>query len=285
MPLSFDATLKDIVHRHTADFEAAFRLTGPAPGAVVNVDLSTVTAASDVVIGYGRPPVALVDLNFQAGRDRHLADRVLLYNALLRHRYHVSVHSLVVLLRRAADDRALTGRLRYRAVPRRGKMDFAFEVVRLWRVPARRLLGGGVGTLPLAILGRTPAGVSPRVALADVVRQMDRRLEREADPADANQLMTAALVLAGLRLPDAAAVALFRGVRTMEESTTYQWIMKQGEIRALRRILLRDGRKSFGPPDEATAATINGMTDLGRLDRMTARLSDVSSWRELLATR
>jgi hypothetical protein len=32
MPMPFDATLKDIVQRHTADFEAAFRLTGPRRG-------------------------------------------------------------------------------------------------------------------------------------------------------------------------------------------------------------------------------------------------------------
>jgi predicted transposase YdaD len=285
MPLSFDATLKDIVHRHTADFEAVFRLTGPAPGAVVNVDLSTITAASDVVIGYGRPPVALVDLNFQAGRDRHLADRVLLYNALLRHRYHVPVHSFVVLLRRAADDRTLTGRLRYRAVPRRGKMDFSFEVARLWQVPVRRLLSGGVGTLPLALLGQTPAGVRPRIALADVVQRLVRRVERETEPADADQLLTASLVLAGLRMSDDAAVALFRQVRTMEESTTYRWIMKQGEIRGLRRVLLRLGREKLGPPDEATTTAINGLTDLSRLDRMTERVLTVSTWQELLATR
>jgi hypothetical protein len=252
---------------------------------VLNVDLSTVTAASDVVIGRGQPPAALVDLNFQAGRDPALADRVLLYHALLRHRYRVPVHSLVVLLRRAADDPALTGRLRYRAVPRRGKMDFAFEVVRLWRVPVRRLLRGGVGTLPLALLGQTPTGVSPRAALADAVRRIDRRLEREADPADANQLMTAALVLAGLRMPPAAALTLFRRVRTMEESTTYQWILTQGELRGLRKTLLRLGRKQFGPPDEATAATINGIDDLDRLGRMSERVLDVSTWRELLATR
>jgi hypothetical protein len=285
MPMTFDATLKDIVQRHTADFEAAFRLGGSAPGVVLNVDLSTVTAASDVVIGYGRPPTALVDLNFQAGRDARLADRILLYNALLRHRYHVPVHSLVVLLRRAADDTDLTGRLRYRAVPGRGKMDFGFEVVRLWQVPVRRLLRGGAGTLPLALLGRTPAGVRPRVALADVAQQIVHRLEREAAPADANQLMTAALVLAGLKMSDDQAVDLFRGVRAMEESTTYQWIMKQGAIRELRKTLLRQGRKQFGPPDEATTVAVNGIESLERLERMADRVLEVDTWQKLLATR
>ena len=45
-------------------------------------------------------------------------------------------------------------------------MDFAYEVVRLWRRPARQLLAAGPGALPLAVLGQLPAGRSDEAAPA-----------------------------------------------------------------------------------------------------------------------
>jgi hypothetical protein len=86
MPLLFDATLKDILQKFTRDFEEQLGLIGPEPVRVLNVDLSTISAATDFVLGYGEPPVRLVDLNFQTSRDVALAQRLLMYNALLHHR-------------------------------------------------------------------------------------------------------------------------------------------------------------------------------------------------------
>jgi hypothetical protein len=45
MPLPFDATLKDIVQKFTRAYEEQLGLLGPEPAAVLNVDLSTVSAA------------------------------------------------------------------------------------------------------------------------------------------------------------------------------------------------------------------------------------------------
>ena len=52
MPLPFDATMKDIVQHYTHDYEEALHLGGPQPVTVLNVDLSTISAATDVVLGY-----------------------------------------------------------------------------------------------------------------------------------------------------------------------------------------------------------------------------------------
>jgi hypothetical protein len=117
MPFRFDATLKDLVQSHPADFEAVLRLHGPGPAAVVNVDLATVSAATDVTLGYGEPPTLLVDLNFQASRDLNLPARVRLYNALLHHRLAAPVHSVVILLRPEADGAAAVSGT---TTPRRG---------------------------------------------------------------------------------------------------------------------------------------------------------------------
>ena len=53
MPLPFDATLKDMVARHLADFAELLHLPGPPPAGVLNVDLSTVSAATDLAVGTG----------------------------------------------------------------------------------------------------------------------------------------------------------------------------------------------------------------------------------------
>jgi len=284
MPHRFDATLKDLVQSHPADFEAAFRLHGPGPPAVVNVDLATVSAATDVTLGYGHPPRLLVDLNFQASRDAGLPARVRLYNALLHHRLRAPVHTVVILLRPAADGPELTGRLRYQALPRRGAVDFRYEVVRLWERPARQLLAGGPGTLPLAVLGRLPGDAPVREGLAGVVAAIDRRLRR-TDQAEARRLLTSAFVLSGMRVTRDEARRLFRGVTAMHESDTYMAIVEEGELKAARRILLRQGRKRFNEPDAATKAALEAITNVARLERMADRILDASSWQELLATR
>jgi hypothetical protein len=251
---------------------------------VLNVELSVVSAATDVVLGYGDPPVRVVVLNFQAGRNPELPDRELMYTALLRHRYHVPVHSVVVLLRPAADGPELTGRVNYAGVPRRGRVEFRYEVVRVWQRPARGWLRGGLGTLPLAVLGQLPEGVAVEQGLGALVQGIDRRLLRSASTETADQLMAATFVLAGLRLPGELAVRIFRGVRTMQESTTYQYILRQGAIQALQKAVMRQGRQHFGPPNEAAETAINGLTDTPRLERMLDRIHEASSWQDLLAT-
>src|SRR5207244_2659353 len=99
MPLPFDATLKDLVRRHPGDYSSAFRLGDPGDVRALNVDVSVISAATDVVLGHGDPLRTALDLNFQSGRDTELPGRVCLYNAALHHLLHVPVHSVVILLR------------------------------------------------------------------------------------------------------------------------------------------------------------------------------------------
>jgi hypothetical protein len=288
MSLPFDATLKDLAHDYPQDFEAAFRQEGPQPVRVLNVDLSTISAATDVALGNGDPLQRVVDLNFQSGPDPDLSERLLLYNALLHYRFKVPVHSVLVLLRPAADGPGLTGKLRYEGRKRRGKLVFTFEVVRLWRQPVQSILKGGLGTLPLAPLCRLPGNTTAEQALPGIIRRIDERLTQEATSADAARLWTAAFVLSGLRHDPSVALPLFRGVHGMKESTTYQWIVNEGRmegrIEVLREMVLRLGQRRLGPPDDATKAVIQSATDVERLKRMTEQLLDLSTWQELLDT-
>jgi hypothetical protein len=68
----------------------------------------------------------------------------------------------------------------------------------------------------------------------------------------------------------------------MEESTTYQAIARITRLAELQHILLRLGGKRFGPADEATAAALNAIEDVQKLEELCERILDVSSWQELL---
>lgn len=70
----------------------------------------------------------------------------------------------------------------------------------------------------------------------------------------------------------------------MEESTTYQLIVKRGRIQEARAFLLRQGRSKFGvPADAAVTAALERITDLEHLETLGERLLHVSNWQELLA--
>ena len=97
----------------------------------LEVDLSVISGATDVVLGHGDPLRSILDLNFQSGREATLPGRVCLYNAALVSRFYVQAHSVVILLRPSADDPQITGRLAYTGQPRRGKPDFRYEVFRI----------------------------------------------------------------------------------------------------------------------------------------------------------
>jgi hypothetical protein len=284
MPFPFDATLKDLVQRRTRDFEEALGLADPGQGKVLNVDLSTVSAASDVVLGYGQPPRSLVDLNFQASRSADLPARLLLYNALLHHRFRTPVHSLVVLLRPEADDPSLDGLVRY-AGQRRGRLQFRYEVERLWRRPVELLLKGSPGTLPLAPLGRLAKGRPLEAQLSGVVRRIAERLINELPPNESKQLLTATFVLTGLRVSRERLPKLFEGVTAMRESSGYQIIFDEGRVEQAQNDLLLIGRTRFGAPRKEIEAAFKEVVDLDRLKRMMGRVVKAASWDDLLETR
>jgi hypothetical protein len=284
MPLRFDATLKDLARRHPGDYASTFRLGSPSDVRALNVDLSVISAATDAVLGHGDPLRSIVDLNFQSGPDANLAGRICLYNSSLYYRFGVPVHSVVILLRPAADHPNITGRLVYAGQPRRGKLDFRYEVFRIWEMPAKQLLRRGPGVLPLSVLGALPPGMSEEEGIADVVARLCRRVERSFDHETASHILTSTFVLSGLRLDRERALNLFRRIRAVEESTTYQYILEQGGMKEAQRILLEQGASKFGAPTKKVKETIRGLEDLPRLRRMTLRLLAAASWKDVLET-
>ncbi len=276
----FDATLKEIIAQHPEDFVSVFGLPQAAVVTALNVDLSTLTAATDVAFGFGQPITEIVDLNFQSGPDLRLPARLHLYNAAFHLRYSVPVRSVAILLRAKADAANLTGKLVYG--PDDNPVQFPYEVVRMWQRPVEPFLDGGLGLLPLATLCQLPEPLPE--ALRKVVREIDRRLAQEIDHAQAVRLMTAAFILTGMRVAKEDLASIYRGVRIMHESTAYDVILDEGRIEGQIRLLFRLGRKRFGQPDAQTEAELSAIKDSERLDRMADAILTVGSWQELLAT-
>jgi hypothetical protein len=282
-PKEFDATFKDLAQDAPTDFLSAFDGPPDTTVEVLNVDLSTVTTAADLVFGIGKPLREIVHIDAQAGPDADLHRNVLVYNALLHRLYHVPVHSIVILLRRKAQHRNLTGNVRYQTRARRGQMDFGYEVIRLWERPAEELLQGPLSVVPLAPLGKLPEGISEEEGLAVVVRRVVERLLREASGGRAKRLLTAAYILTGLRIRGEDVVrGLFKGATPMRESVTYQMIIDEGRVEQAHRFLLRLGRKRFGEPDQATRQALEAITNLKKLDRLADRVLEAESWQDLL---
>jgi hypothetical protein len=231
---------------------------------------------------YGDPMREIVDLNFQSGPDAKLPSRLLLYNAALHARHEVTVRSVLVLLRTKADGPNLTGKLAYGASGFRVEVEY--RVLRLWQEPVESYLNAGVSALPLATLCRMPADKPLPEGLREVVREIDRRLGLEASHAEAVRLMTAAYILTGLRVAKGDLASIYKGIGLLQESTAFDEAVEEGEIKNSHKLLLRLGRKRFGPPDAATESALTAIKNLERLERLADAILTANSWQELLAT-
>ena len=76
----------------------------------------------------------------------------------------------------------------------------------------------------------------------------------------------------------------------MKESSTYQAILEEGReegrqegaLVETKKLLRQWGEDAFGTPDARTAAAIERLNDLTRLEDLLRRVHSVTSWQELL---
>src|SRR6266545_101243 len=113
MAMTFDATLKDMGRDSPQGFLAAFDRPPAAPVKLLNVDLSTVTTAADLILGLGDPLKEIIHLDFQSSAAAWKHADLMVYNALLFAHYHVPVHTVVVLLRPEAAHSNRNGVIQY----------------------------------------------------------------------------------------------------------------------------------------------------------------------------
>ncbi len=283
MSLPFDATLKGILGESPDDLRKPFHLPATKPAQALNVDLSTISAATDVAFGFGDPLDEIVDLNFQSGPDPYIDARLHLYSAAFHLRFHVPVRSNLVLLRPKAETSGLTGKLSYLSGKKR--VTFEYDVIRMWHKPVQLFLEGGVSQLPLAMLCKTPPGKPLEKALRDVRREIERRLAALPDHAQAVRLMTGAHILTGLRADKDQVDAIFEGASIMHRKVAWDEAIDEGQLKMGRRGLLNVGRGLFGEPSPRVEAALAAIDDPDRLDRMLAAIAKLKSWRDLLAVK
>ena len=162
--------------------------------------------------------------------------------------------------------------------------------VRLWQDDPELYLNSSVTLVPLAPL----ADVSP-TDLPSLVQRMKDRIGHQPRP-QAAKLWTAAYLLMGLRYEDDSTSLLFEGIEVMKQSTTYQSILKEGRqegrqegeslgrVHEAQRIVRLQGTKRFGEPSLSTAAALEEIQDVERLETLGVRIlePDVVNWDDLL---
>jgi predicted transposase YdaD len=282
MDRPFDPTLKTLAELSPGDWLPLARRRRRRV-TIVDSDVGTiVSGATDKLFRVHDNPEYLFHLDFEAGHFRsELPLRLRLYNSVFEYRHQCVVVSVPVLLCPPADSPQWSGLLQ-RGLPNEEPIStLRYPIIRVWELPVEQLLTGGPGTLALAPVSNVPEG-----GVRTVIRRMKERLSGSKAPRRAADIWAAAYVLLGLRYSDEVADALFEEVLGMEESATYQAIVRrgreEGRAEGERRLLLLQGETKFGPPDAAVRAAIESISDLARLEELGVRLMSAGSWQELL---
>jgi predicted transposase YdaD len=280
----YDPTLKALVETEPESWPALLRRpTGPTT--VIDADIATVSGAADKVLHVAADPPYLLHLEFVAGHDSSALPRKLhVRNGLLGDRHEIRVRSSAILLRPEADSPQLTEVYEEGFPGEEAYLTFRYQVERVWTLPPEPLLTGSLALLPLA-----PISAVTEVELSGIIQRMAQRLSGRRGRRGAQLVWAAAYILLGLRYSPALAARLFRGVVSMKESSTYQAILAegraegevQGAVAEAKKLLRLRGDDAFGPPDARTAASIERLNDLTRLEELFKRVPTAASWQEL----
>lgn len=282
MSKPYDATGKELLETDPAGW-AAF-LGAPRPAGrvrVIDSDLATVTAAADKVLWIDDPSPWILHVEFQSAWDGWLPRRVLAHNAVLAEKYEVPVASVVVLLAPRAEANAITGR--YAVAPPVGPAwEFAYLVVRVWELPPDRCLNGPLALAPFAPVADVPPADVPPADVPGVLLRVAARVRNEIDTASGEKLLTAIGLLLQLRYGAMATEDLMKNIPNLRDYAAFRVFVREGRVEGLRDVVLRQGRKKFGPPTPEQEAEVAALTDESRLEALSEKLLDVSTWAELL---
>jgi predicted transposase YdaD len=281
----YDTTFKELLELRPRDALVLAGVTDAIDVHLVDADLSTLIAAADKVLRVRSPGGEfLVHFEFQSGRDSALSERIFWYNAALCHRHGLAVQTVLVLLAPSADHRDLTGTHVYALPNGRVCLTFHYDVIRLWQTSADTILHGPVGLLPTAVL------CDEKMDIESILAEMDRRIQTEATPKEAETLWAASYFLMGLRYEPEIVAKLIPKGRHMKESTTYQATLEEGRQEGRQegrreeaiRLLLRLGRKTLGASGARVREQLDTLSGVEEIESLIERVNEVTSWDELL---
>jgi len=303
MDKPFDATMKQMVDQQLPDWARfiAGRLNLPLPLRLspLDGDVSTVNLQADKLFRMSGSTEGIVHVEFQTMRDSDLPRRVMRYSMLANARYDLPVYSVVLLLTQKADFAGMTGEFILEHGNGEAYHRFSYDVVRVWELPAKLLLEGGTGLMPLVMLtGEAKADPKP------IFREMVERSRKEiVNPGHHREFMAKALILAGLSFDEEMMMVLSEEVSRLSVSSMYQIIHRVGEkegiekgrveglfegleiaVRRSHEFILKSARLRLGMETQADRSALEALSDLVRLDLIFDRIPDAKSWEDLLAT-
>ncbi len=290
MPKQFDAVQKSLVDLSPVDWP---RLAGydARKAITMETDTSVVSGAADKAIRVQGSPDWLMHAEFQSGPDASLPRRMNLDSAILEDRTGLQVRSAVFLLHPKANLRILNEQYECRFP---GEMEpyrlFRYRTIRIWELSPDVLLNCGLSSMPLALISNVAPSDLPRV-----IERIKQRTDTIRNKAQVEIIWTAAYVLMGLTYDQAFTEGLLHGVIGMEESVTYQAIIRKGiekgreEGRELGRkqeicsMLLRQGEAQFGTaPSTKVKKALDRIATVEELEDLSLKLLKTASWEELL---
>ena len=299
MSKPYDATSRDLLELGPADWVTFFGAPRQADQVrLVDAELSTVTAEADKVILVEDPLPWILHLEFQTSSERYLPRRLQRYNAMLQERHQKAVATAVVLLRPEAEASTLTGEwiVQTPIVP---DWSFQYRILRVWELDATNLLQSGLSLLSLA-----PISNIEEADLPSLIDRIKVQLGQSAEPPLQGRLWTAIQILLGLRYEAAFIDQLLTGVIAMEDSATYQAIIRKGQEQGLRigrqegreegreegriveaiQAILRVGQRRLrtSPPLEVVNY-LETITELNRLEALLEQAVEMQNWTELLS--
>jgi hypothetical protein len=277
----YDATVKDLIAAFPADWLGALGVPVRGPVEVLSPELSTVTAAADALLRVGD---MVVHIDAESGPDAELAVRLGLYNLLAHRHTGLPVHTVAVLLRPNTGVSGRQSGFGYSPRPS-GELTFRYETLRVWETESEDLMRGGIGTTPLATIGRPPHGRSRADAIPEYIGRIGERAVRELSTEMASRLATASLILGGMYLSDEQTEEAIRRLPSMIQSSAWAVFEKLAEASILRRTLVQLATEKFGPPTAEQQAKVDALSDPARLQRVLKKVLTATSWDVLLRTR
>lgn len=297
----FDVSAKDTLDPDPISFLLAADIGIDGEVTELSPEVSTVVRQADRMYRIDGPIPWLCHLEILAQPDFDMPRREEEYHFLGAMKHKLPVMSVVLLLTRQADHPELTGELR--SVVPNGFLSriFNYKVVRLWEIPYQKLMSGSVYLLPYAALAMYDDN-----QVAQVMDELAVRINQEISAPEAKRIWGMIKILLGLRFSKEVIDQMIVPLEQLEDSTTYQYLIKKGEaigevkgeargeargeakgeakgrIEAAREILLTLGTDRFGPPSRDFQAIISAISSATDLKRLATRVLHTDGWAELL---
>ena len=266
----WDSNLKQLVTATPQDF-----VSWLLPDAQVVRELSEhLNRSIDVDLSYEvskNNECEIFHLEIQRYRDVDMSERVWEYNVLTTCKYHLTVMSFVLYLKKdgiIAESPYMRNSTLYKAKIH----NFYFVNIKLWEIPTEELRSTGlIGLLPLLPLTRE--GAKP-----EVVEEVVEKLEHMEDITQFKSLLSITLTLASLALDKPGEkhwlIRRFKMYQDiMRDSEIYQLIAQEGaekalqqEIQNLRSLILGLIQSCFPELQVSASATITSITSKDTLN-------------------